>query len=280
MNKSNILLEIKGFKKKFGGLTAVSNFSLHLNKGEIKGLIGPNGAGKTTVFNLITGFYKPNSGKILLKGVDITNKSPDIRVNRGMGRTFQEIRMQKHVKVIDEIKVAFFRHMKDNFFDVIFQTSNYTSEEKKITEKSIEIMDFLGIANLANQIAEDLPFVLQRKVSIARALALKPELLLLDEPASGLNPNETRELTELIYKIKEKFNLTIIIIEHDMTVVMTVCNDIIAMNEGNIIGRGIPKEIQNNKNSKLIQDKLKTKSSTKTLESKQKIKPNQSTIKE
>jgi len=247
MNKSNILLEIKGFKKKFGGLTAVSNFSLYLNKGEIKGLIGPNGAGKTTVFNLITGFYKPNNGKILFKGVDITNESPDIRVSRGMGRTFQKIRMQKHVKVIDEIKVAFFRHMKYNFFDVIFQTSNYTSEEKKITEKSKEIMDFLGIANLANQIAEDIPFVLQRKVSIARALALKPELLLLDEPASGLNPNETRELAELICKIKEKFNLTIIIIEHDMTVVMTVCNDIIAMNEGNIIGRGIPKEIQNNK---------------------------------
>jgi branched-chain amino acid transport system ATP-binding protein len=249
MNTNNVFLEIEKAKKKFGGLTAVSNFSLHLKKGELKGLIGPNGAGKTTVFNLITGFYKPDDGKILFKGVNITNESPDMRVNRGIGRTFQEIRMQKYTTVIDEIKVGFFRHIKCkyNFFNVIFQTSNYISEEKKIIEKSIEIMDLLDISNLANQISEDLPFGLQRKVSIARALALKPELLLLDEPASGLNPNETRELIELIYKIKEKFNLTIIIIEHDMSVIMTACNDITAMNEGNIIGRGTPKEIQNNK---------------------------------
>lgn len=249
MNTNNGFLEIEKAKKKFGGLTAVSNFSLHLKKGELKGLIGPNGAGKTTVFNLITGFYKPNDGKILFKGVDITNESPDMRVNRGIGRTFQEIRMQKYTTVIDEIKVGFFRHIKCkyNFFNVIFQTSNYISEEKKIIEESIEIMDLLDISNLANQISEDLPFGLQRKVSIARALALKPELLLLDEPASGLNPNETRELIELIYKIRKKFNLTIIIIEHDMSVIMTACNDITAMNEGNIIGRGTPKEIQNNK---------------------------------
>jgi len=249
MNTNNVFFEIDKVKKKFGGLTAVSNFSFHLERGELKGLIGPNGAGKTTVFNLITGFYKPDEGKILFKGVNITNKSPDMRVNRGIGRTFQEIKMQKNTKVIDEIKVGFFRHIKYkyNFFDTIFQTSNYIGEEKKIIEKSIELMDLLGITNLADQIAEDLPFGLQRKVSIARVLALKPELLLLDEPASGLNPNETRELIKLIYKIKEKFNLTIIIIEHDMSVIMTICNGITAMNEGNIIGTGTPKEIQNNK---------------------------------
>jgi len=249
MNTNNVFFEIDKAKKKFGGLTAVSNFSLHLKKGELKGLIGPNGAGKTTVFNLITGLYKPDDGKVLFKGVNITNESPDMRVNRGIGRTFQKIRMQKYTRVIDEIKVGFFRHIKYkyNFFDVMFQTSNYISEEKKIIEKTIEIMDLLNISNLANQIAEDLPFGQQRKVSIARALALKPELLLLDEPASGLNPNETRELIKLIYKIKEIFNLTIIVIEHDMSVIMTICHDIIAMNEGNIIGRGTPKEIQNNK---------------------------------
>jgi len=249
MNTNNVLLEIEKAKKKFGGLTAVSNFSLHLKKGELKGLIGPNGAGKTTVFNLITGFYKPDDGKILFKGVDITNELPDTRVNQGIGRTFQKIRMQKYTTVMDEIKAGFFRHIKYkyNFFDVIFQTSNYVSEEKKIIEESIEIMDLLGISNLANQTAEDLPFGQQRKVSIARALALRPELLLLDEPASGLNPNETKELIELIYKIREKYNLTIIIIEHDMSVIMTICHDITAMNEGNIIGEGTPKEIQNNK---------------------------------
>lgn len=247
MNKNNLLLEIKGLKKKFGGLIAVSDFSLYLKKSELRGLIGPNGAGKTTVFNLITGFYKPNKGKILFKGINITGESPDRRVNRGIGRTFQEIRMERYAKVIDEVKIAFFHHMRYNFFDLIFQTINCRCEEKQIEEKSLEILDFLGIIHLANQIAEDLPFPLQRKVSIARALALKPELLLLDEPASGLNPNETKELIELIYKIKEKFNLTIIIIEHDMNFVMTICDDIIAMNEGNIIGRGTPKEIQNNK---------------------------------
>lgn len=247
INKNNLLLEIKGLKKRFGGLIAVSDFSLYLKKSELRGLIGPNGAGKTTVFNLITGFYKPNKGKILFKGIDITAESPDRRVNRGIGRTFQEIRMERYTKVVDEVKIAFFQHMSYNFFDLIFQTIKYRQEEKQIKEKSLEILDFLGIIHLANQIAEDLPFPLQRKVSIARALALKPELLLLDEPASGLNPNETKELIELIYKIKEKFNLTIIIIEHDMTFVMTICDDIIAMNEGNIIGRGTPKEIQNNK---------------------------------
>ena len=249
MNKNDVLLKIDRAKKKFGGLTAVSNFSLHLKKGELKGLIGPNGAGKTTVFNLITGLYKPDEGEILFKGVNITNESPDMRVNQGIGRTFQKMRMQKYTTVMDEIKVGFFRHIKYkyNFIDVMFQTSNYISEEKKIIEESIEIMDLLGISNLANQTAEDLPFGQQRKVSIARALALKPELLLLDEPASGLNPNETRELIELIYKIREKYNLTIIIIEHDMSVIMTICHDITAMNEGNIIGEGTPKEIQNNK---------------------------------
>jgi len=248
MDKNNVLLEIEKAKKKFGGLTAVSNFSLHLKKGELKGLIGPNGAGKTTVFNLITGLHKPNAGKILFKGDDITNESPDMRVNRGIGRTFQKIRMQKYTTVLDEIKIGFFRHIKHkyNFIDVVLQTSNYLIEEKKVIEESIKIMELLGIANLANQVAEDLPFGQQRKVSIARALVLRPELLLLDEPASGLNPNETKGLIELIYKIKEKYDLTIIVIEHDMSVIMTICHDIIAMNEGSIIGVGAPIEIQNN----------------------------------
>jgi len=249
MNTKNILLKIEKAEKKFGGLTAVSDFSLYLKKAELKGLIGPNGAGKTTVFNLITGLYKPNNGKISFKGIDITNESPDRRVNHGIGRTFQKMRMQKYTTVLDEIKIGFFRHIKYkyNLIDVVLQTSNYLDEEKRVVEESIKIMELLGISNLANQIAEDLPFGQQRKVSIARALALRPELLLLDEPASGLNPNETRELIELIYKIRKKYNLTIIIIEHDMSVIMTICHDIIAMNEGNIIGEGTPREIQNNK---------------------------------
>jgi len=245
--EDKLMLEIKGLKKRFGGLEAVSNFSLSLKKGELRGLIGPNGAGKTTVFNLITGFYKPNSGRVFFKGVDITNESPDRRVNRGIGRTFQKIRMEKYVKVVDEVKAAFFRHMSYNLFDVIFQTPKYSREERQIVEEALEILDFLGIVHLANRLSEDLPYGLQKKVSIARALAMKPELLLLDEPTSGLNQSETKELVGLISEMKEKFDLTVFLIEHDMTVIMSICNDIIAINEGSIIGMGTPEEIQRNK---------------------------------
>ena len=246
-SEDKLMLEIKGLKKRFGGLEAVSNFSLSLKKGELRGLIGPNGAGKTTIFNLIAGFYKPDRGRVSFKGIDITNESPDKRVNRGIGRTFQKIRMEKDVKVIDEVKMGFFRHISYNLFDVLFQTPKYSREERKGEEKALELLDFLGIAHLANRIGEDLPYGLQRKVSIARALAMKPELLLLDEPTSGLNSSETKELVELISEMKEKFGLTIFLIEHDMTVIMSICNDIVAINEGSIIGRGTPEEIQRNK---------------------------------
>lgn len=246
-SENKAILEAKELKKRFGGLEAVSNFSLSLKQGELRGLIGPNGAGKTTIFNLITGFYKPTSGRVLFKGVDVTNESPDRKVNRGIARTFQKIRMQKYVKVIDEVKTAFFRHISYNLFDIIFQTPKYHLEERNIEEKALEILDFLGIAHLANQMGEDLPYGLQKKVSIARALAMKPELLLLDEPTSGLNQSETKELVGLISEMKEKFDLTVFLIEHDMTVIMSICNDIIAINEGSIIGMGTPEEIQRNK---------------------------------
>ena len=246
-SENKAILEAKELKKRFGGLEAVSNFSLSLKQGELRGLIGPNGAGKTTIFNLVTGFYKPTSGRVLFKGVDVTNESPDRKVNRGIARTFQKIRMQKYVKVIDEVKTAFFRHISYNLFDIIFQTPKYHLEERNIEEKALEILDFLGIAHLANQMGEDLPYGLQKKVSIARALAMKPELLLLDEPTSGLNQSETKELVGLISEMKEKFDLTVFLIEHDMTVIMSICNDIIAINEGSIIGMGTPEEIQRNK---------------------------------
>jgi len=244
--ENKVILETKELKKRFGGLEAVSNFSLSLKKGELRGLIGPNGAGKTTIFNLITGFYKPTSGRVLFKGIDVTDESPDKKVNRGIARTFQKIRIEKYVKVIDEVKTAFFRHMSYNLFDIIFQTPKYHLEERDIEEQALEILDFLGISHLANQMGEDLPYGLQKKVSIARALAMKPELLLLDEPTSGLNQSETKELIGLISEMKEKFDLTVFLIEHDMTVIMSICNDIIAINEGSIIGMGTPEEIQRN----------------------------------
>jgi len=244
---NNIILEAKDLKKRFGGLEAVSSFSISLKNGEIRGLIGPNGAGKTTIFNLITGFYKPNSGKIFYKGIDITYESPDKRVSRGMGRTFQMMRMQKQVKVIDEVKIGFFRRMNYNIFDVLFQTLKYSSEERQREEEALEILNSLGIAYLANRLGEDISYGLQKRVSLARILAMKPEVLLLDEPTSGLNPSETKEVMGLILKIKEKYNLTIFIIEHDISVIMSICNDIIAVNEGRIIGMGKPEEIQKNK---------------------------------
>ena len=247
MSEDKLMLEIKGLKKRFGGLEAVSGFSLSLKKGELRGLIGPNGAGKTTIFNLITGFYKPDEGRITFKGINITYDSPDRRVNHGIGRTFQKIRMERYIKVIDEVKIGFFRHMGYNLFDVIFQTPKYSSEERQREEEALEILDFFGIAHLADQLAEDIPHGLQRKVSISRALAMKPELLLLDEPTSGLNPGETKELVGLISKMKEKFDLTVFLIEHDMSVIMSICSDIIAINEGRIIGTGTPEEIQKNK---------------------------------
>ncbi len=241
------ILEIRELNKRFGGLQAVSNFSLSLKKGELKGLIGPNGAGKTTIFNLISGLLKSDSGRVSFKGVDITNKSPDRIVKQGIGRTFQKVRMGKSLTVLDEVKIAFFTRMTYNFFDAIFQTAKYRAEEKKIEDEAYEILDFLGVADLSDKLAEDISHGLQMKVSIARALAMKPEALLLDEPASGLNPNETKGLIDLISGMKEKFNLTILLIEHDMSVIMNICQDIIAINEGSIIGMGTPEEIQKNK---------------------------------
>lgn len=246
-NDDKPILEIKGLKKRFGGLEAVSDFSLHLKKRELKGLIGPNGAGKTTIFNLISGLLKPDSGQVLYKGIDITYETPDKKVKRGIARTFQKIRIEEQVKVIDEIKTAFFRHMTYNFFDIILQTKKYHREEKKIEEETFEILDFLGIASLADRVGEDIPHGQQMKVSIARALAIKPEVLLLDEPSSGLNTGETLELMDIISKIKEKYDMSILLIEHDMKVIMGICNDIVAINEGKIIGEGKPEEIQKNK---------------------------------
>lgn len=240
------LLEIEELNKRFGGLEAVSDFSLRLKRGELKGLIGPNGAGKTTIFNLVTGFHRSDRGRIIFQGRDITNDTPDRRVNLGIGRTFQKIRMEKYVKVIDEVKTAFFRHMKSNIVEILLQTKSYRIEEERIEEEALEILEFLGIGHLAQQFGEDLPFGLQRKVSVARALALNPRLLMLDEPTSGLSPGETKEMVDLISKMKKRYDLTILLIEHDMTVIMSICQDIVAINEGRIIGTGTPQEIQSN----------------------------------
>lgn len=243
---SDTLLTIKGLTKTFGGLVAVSDFSMDVRSGEIKGLIGPNGAGKTTIVNLISGFYRPNSGQIFFKGNVITNEKADKRVARGIARTFQQIRMSKGMSVLEEINTAFFLQTRYSIFDIILQTPRFLREEQEKVCKALEILEILGIADFAEEISEDLPFGIQRKVSLARSLALKPRLLLLDEPASGLNPKETKEFIKTLFQIKDIFSLTIVLIEHDMSVIMEACDSVIAINYGAKIGEGTPKEIQKN----------------------------------
>jgi branched-chain amino acid transport system ATP-binding protein len=240
------ILEIEGLNKHFGGLHAVSDFSLRLEEGELKGLIGPNGAGKTTVFHLITGYHKPDSGRIAFRGINITGHSPDRVTKLGIARTFQKIRMLGNIKVIDAMKTAFYLQTNYNALDVLLQTPKYTREERRIEGKALELLDFFGIAHLANEMGTDLAYGLQRRVSFARALALKPELLLLDEPTAGLNPAETDEIVELFLKVREQFNLSIILVEHDMRVIMGkgVCDSVVVIGQGAVITEGTCEEIQ------------------------------------
>lgn len=240
------ILKIDGLNKHFGGLHAVADFSLRLEKGETKGLIGPNGAGKTTVFHLITGYYKSDSGKVVYKGIDITRHSPDRVTKLGIARTFQVIRMMGNIKVIDAMKTAFYLQKNYNALDVLLQTPRYSREERRVEEEALELLDFFGIAHLASEMGSDLSYGLQRRVSFARALALKPELLLLDEPTAGLNPAETDEIVELFVKIKEEFNLSIILVEHDMRVIMGkgICDRVVVINQGAVITEGTCEEVQ------------------------------------
>jgi branched-chain amino acid transport system ATP-binding protein len=240
------ILEIEGLNKHFGGLHAVSNFSLRLGEGELKGLIGPNGAGKTTAFHLITGYHKPDSGRVIFRGTDIAGYTPDRITKLGIARTFQKIRMLGNIKVIDAMKTAFFLQTNYNAIDVLLRTPRYSREERRIEENAMELLDFFGIANLAQDMGNDLAYGQQRRVSFARALALRPQLLLLDEPTAGLNPAETDQIVELFIKVKEEFDLSIILVEHDMRVIMGkgVCDSVVVINQGAVITEGTCEEIQ------------------------------------
>jgi branched-chain amino acid transport system ATP-binding protein len=244
------ILQLESLQKSFGGLEAVKDFSLSLSEGELKGLIGPNGAGKSTVFNLVSGFYKPDGGKVFLKGEDITGKSPDRVFKRGIARTFQTVKLMENIPIVETIKTALFLHKGYHIFDVIFQTSRYKRQERELEESALHHLSLLGIAHLKDRLGNELPYGLQRKVSIARALVLSPEVLLLDEPMSGLNDAETNELVEIILRLREDFGLSIILVEHDMKVVMNMCKTVVAMNEGMIIAQGTSQEIRNDPNVK------------------------------
>lgn len=232
------LLEVNNLSISFGGLRAVDNFNISIEKGQLYGLIGPNGAGKTTVFNLLTGVYKPNEGIVTLDGKNITGKKT-IEVNQaGIARTFQNIRLFKDLSVIDNVKVGLHNHNQYAAVFGIFRLPKFYKVEKQMNEKAMELLKVFGLEEEADILASNLPYGKQRKLEIARALATEPKLLLLDEPAAGMNPNETQELMETIRFVRDKFDMTILLIEHDMRLVSGICEKLTVLNFGQVLCQG------------------------------------------
>ena len=240
------LLEVKNLGISFGGLRAVDNFSLKIEKGQLYGLIGPNGAGKTTIFNLLTGVYKPTDGSFMFDGEELAGKSAIDINKKGIARTFQNIRLFGNMSVLDNVKVGLHNSESTNLFDSIFRTPKYRKEEKNITEKALELLDVFGLKEEANFKASNLPYGKQRKLEIARALGTNPKLLLLDEPAAGMNPAETAELMETIALVRNKFGISILLIEHDMSLVMGICERLVVLEYGRVIADGLPEEVVHN----------------------------------
>lgn len=239
------LLEAKNLTISFGGLRAVDDFQISIKKGQLYGLIGPNGAGKTTVFNLLTGVYKPNEGIITLDGKDITGKKT-IDINRfGIARTFQNIRLFKALSVIDNVKAGLHNHHPYSTVTGIFRLPKFFKEEKKMTEEAMELLKVFDLQDEADFLAANLPYGKQRKLEIARALATRPKILLLDEPAAGMNPNETLELMDTIRFVREKFDMTILLIEHDMKLVSGICEELTVLNFGRILAQGKTSQVLN-----------------------------------
>ena len=240
------ILECRHLGIDFGGLTAVNNFDLAIGRTEIAGLIGPNGAGKTTVFNLLTKVYQPTRGTILMDGVD-THNMTTAQVNKaGIARTFQNIRLFDNLSVEDNVKLGLHNHINYNMWEGIFRLPKYWKEEKRAHERAMELLSLFHMEDLANAKAGSLPYGAQRRLEIVRALASEPKLLLLDEPAAGMNPSETAELMENIVRIRDTFQIAVLLIEHDMKLVMGICEGIAVLNFGQIIAKGTPEEIQNN----------------------------------
>ena len=230
----------------FGGLTAVNNFNFEINNNEIVGLIGPNGAGKTTVFNMLTKVYEPTRGKIYLDGKDI-NKMSTIDINKaGIARTFQNIRLFSNISVLDNVKVAMNNLYDYSLFDGLFRTKKFKAAEKDIEDKAFELLKIFNLDEFTNLNASSLPYGAQRRLEIARALATNPKVLLLDEPAAGMNPQETDELMQTIKFVRDKFNICVLLIEHDMSLVMNICERIYVLNYGTLLAKGSPDEIKNN----------------------------------
>ncbi|WP_449454869.1 ABC transporter ATP-binding protein [Streptococcus suis] len=242
-----VLLEVKDLTKNFGGLTAVGDVTMELHEGELVGLIGPNGAGKTTLFNLLTGVYEPSEGTISLAGTILNGKAPSKIASLGLGRTFQNIRLFKNMTILENVLIGLGNHGKSEVFASFFRLPAFYKNEEALKTKAIELLKIFDLDGDADTLAKNLPYGQQRRLEIVRALATEPKILFLDEPAAGMNPQETAELTQLIRKIKEEFGITIILIEHDMSLVMEVTERIYVLEYGRLIAHGTPEEIRNNK---------------------------------
>ncbi|CUA80222.1 ABC transporter ATP-binding protein [Anoxybacillus suryakundensis] len=240
------ILTVKQLTKQFGGLTANSNINMDVQKGSITAVIGPNGAGKTTLFNMVTGVYQPTSGDILLNGESIVGLKPHQVAQKGISRTFQNIRLFGAMTVLENVMVGMHTHLRSGLFHTMFSTPLMRKEEKEAKQEAYRLLQYVGLESLYNEEAKNLPYGAQRKLEIARALATKPKVLLLDEPAAGMNPKETAELTKLIHHMREQLQLTIILIEHDMKLVMEISEHIIVLDHGEKIAEGTPNDIRNN----------------------------------
>lgn len=240
------LLSVKDLVMQFGGLRAVDRFNVDLDEGVIFGLIGPNGAGKTTVFNCLTGIYRPTSGSIVFQGKDLVGRKPYQVTQMGVARTFQNIRLFKDLTVLDNVAVAFHPRAGYQLWQAVVRSPRFVRGEREIYHRAEELLEIFGLSERRDEKAGSLPYGEQRKLEIARALAARPRLLLLDEPAAGMNPNETKQLMDLVRWVKDQFDLTVLLIEHDMGFVMKICDEIVVLDYGVIIAQGTPKEIQSN----------------------------------
>lgn len=245
MSKDKVI-SLKNVSMHFGGIRAIDDISFEVEKGKIFGVIGPNGAGKTTIFNVITGMYIPTGGEIFYHDKKLNKLTPHVITGNGIARTFQNIKLFDDQSVLDNLKIAHYSHIKYGLLDALFSTKKFKSEEARIEEESMEILGFLNLDHLADQKAGALPYGAQRRVEIARALCCKPEIILLDEPAAGMNPAEIDDLNKLILRIRDHYNLTILVVEHQMRLVMEICEEILVVNFGKKLAMGKPEEVKAN----------------------------------
>ena len=245
-SKDSELLHVEGLTKSFDGLLAVSDFSLDLNRGELVGLIGPNGAGKTTVFNLMTGILRPDRGEVLFRGENLAGRSPHEISIKGLVRTFQNIRLMSGMTVRENLKPAFHHKLGYSLLSAMLHTPGFVKSETFVDNKIDSVLETLGISEQGDSEVGDLPYGIQRRVEIARALCLEPIILLLDEPTAGLNPREVNEIIEIIHYLSRETDIDLIVIEHNMRVIMSICERIVVINEGRVIAVGKPTEVQNN----------------------------------